>query len=75
MEFRVLNLPTLTETTAQNLETQLAHVPGVERISIALPRHELSITFDETQLTFSELVKEMRAVGCTLQKIAAAVLL
>ena len=75
MEFKVLNLPTLTETSARQLKNQLEAVPGVERISVALSRQEFSIKFDETQLTFSELVGELKAVGCSLQNISAAILL
>lgn len=75
MEFRVLHTSSLTEEIAQKLEKLLTDLPGIQRFTIAVEHQEFHITFDESQLAFRSLIREMSKVGCPLRSINAALLL
>ncbi len=75
MEFKVLRAPTLTEDVAVDLRSRLGTMPGTEQLTINVDTQELTIVFDENQLSFRTLVQEMAKAGCTLQKMNAALLL
>jgi len=75
MEFKALRVATLTEDVADKLEASLTDLPGVTDFTIALATKEVSIVFDENQLSFRALVKVMTEAGCPLQRIDAALLL
>lgn len=70
-----LRVSTLTADTAQNLETVLTNLPGVEEFTITLETQELHIVFDQKQLDVRTLVGEMTSAGCSLRNISAALLL
>lgn len=75
MEFKALRIPTLTKEVATNLEALLNDLPGVEQFTITLETQELSIKFDENQIGFQTLARELAGVGCSLRDIDAALLL
>ena len=75
MEFKVLHVSTLNEEVAKNLETCLNNLSGVEQFTITLATKEMDIVFDEAQLSFRSLVKEMTKAGCPLRGIDAALFL
>ena len=75
MEFKALRVAALTEEVAKNLETLLSDLSGVTEFTIALDTREISIVFDEDQLSFRVLVEKMTKAGCPLQNIDAALLL
>lgn len=75
MEFKVLRVSTLTEEVAGNLEALLSNLPGIEQFEIMLETKELSILFNENQLGFQTLTKELAKAGCSLRDIDAALLL
>jgi hypothetical protein len=75
MEFKALRVADLTEEVAENLETALDDLVGVERFTVRLETQELAIVFDEHQLSFRTLIQEMAKAGCPLQRIDAALLL
>jgi hypothetical protein len=55
MEFKALRVADLTEEVAENLETTLDVLVGVERFTIRLETQELAIVFDEHQLSFRRI--------------------
>ena len=75
MEFKALRVAGLTAEDAENLETTLDNLAGVERFTIELETQELAIVFDEHQLSFRTLILAMAQAGCPLQRIDAALLL
>ena len=75
MEFKALRVVALTEDVANNLEATLSNLSGVKKFAIAVETQELNIIFDEHQLSFRMLVKEMAKAGCPLKNIDAALLL
>jgi hypothetical protein len=74
MQFKALRIPSLTQDTVSKLEALLSNLTGVERFDIALDTQELSIVFDEEQLSFRHLVKTLSEAGCSLHHIDAALL-
>ncbi len=75
MEFKALRMAALTEEIAINLNTLLGELPGVTEFAITLDTQEISIVFDEEQLSFGDLVAELTKAGCPLTHIDAALLL
>ncbi len=75
MEFKALRIAALTEEVATNLEAQLSVLCGVKDFTIVLETQEVSIIFNEAQLSFRTLVQEMTKAGCPLQNIDAAVII
>jgi hypothetical protein len=74
MHFKALRVPTLTRDVANDLEALLTGLTGVERFDIILDTQELTIVFDEKQLSFRILVKKLNEAGCSLHNIDAALL-
>lgn len=74
MEFKALNVPTLTEEIIVNLKTNLAALPGIKLLEVAHTPGEIRIIFDDELLDFRTLAKAMTKAGCPLQHIHAALL-
>jgi len=74
VSFRAFHVPTLTTQIAANLEVILSNLPGVKRFTISLEQQELLITFDQRQLDFQILAREMARAGCFLRDINVALL-
>lgn len=74
LEFEALHVPTLTEEIALNLENSLRILPGVTQLKIDLDARTIKIIFDEGQLGFLTLTREMAQAGCPLRHINAALL-
>ncbi len=75
MEFKALRVASLTEDVAASLEILLKDLSGVSEFTITLETQEVSVIFDENQLSFRALIEEMAKAGCPLQNIDAALLL
>jgi hypothetical protein len=75
MEFKALRVPALNQEVAGNLEAVLKRLAGVIELNIDLETQELYVVFDENQLGFQTLIKEMGKAGCHLRNIDAALLL
>ena len=75
VEFKALRVSSLTEEVAKNLETRLSGLSGIEQYTIRLETQEVTIKFDDQQLSFRSLVQAMTEAGCSLQDINAALLL
>jgi len=74
MEFKALRVATLTEEVATNLDSLLSNLPGIKQFAITLENKEMRIVFDEHQLDFQALAREIAKAGCPLWSINAALL-
>ena len=70
-----LRVSTLTADTARNLESVLDKLPGVEAFTVDLEIQELHVRFDQNQLGFGTLLRELAGAGCSIRDMSAILLI